>query len=162
MLLQRSPFVQGLGNTKELASVRGLHGANVRGVGAVRPHAHDRLRRCRIAEVSVHSPVAEKPPGSATDKEPGAATESSKSTEQFSWTKAWYPVAAVENLDADKPNKCTLLGRDYVLWADAGGAWRCFEDRCPHRLATLSDGVLDKQRGEIVCAYHGWRFQVGS
>lgn len=50
--------------------------------------------------------------------------------------------------------------RDYVLWADAAGQWRCFEDRCPHRLATLSDGLVDKQRGEIVCAYHGWRFQV--
>jgi hypothetical protein len=47
-----------------------------------------------------------------------------------------------------------------VLWADASGQWRCFEDRCPHRLATLSDGLLDKQSGEIVCAYHGWRFQV--
>jgi phenylpropionate dioxygenase-like ring-hydroxylating dioxygenase large terminal subunit len=47
-----------------------------------------------------------------------------------------------------------------VLWAAAAGLWRCFEDRCPHRLATLSDGLLDKQRGEIVCAYHGWRFQV--
>jgi nitrite reductase/ring-hydroxylating ferredoxin subunit len=47
-----------------------------------------------------------------------------------------------------------------VLWADAAGQWRCFEDRCPHRLATLSDGLVDKQRGEIVCAYHGWRFQV--
>jgi hypothetical protein len=47
-----------------------------------------------------------------------------------------------------------------VLWADAAGQWRAFEDRCPHRLATLSDGLVDKQRGEIVCAYHGWRFQV--
>jgi hypothetical protein len=25
--------------------------------------------------------------------------------------QAWYPVAAVENLDAEKPNKCTLLGK---------------------------------------------------
>jgi hypothetical protein len=25
--------------------------------------------------------------------------------------QAWYPVAAVENLDPEKPNKCTLLGK---------------------------------------------------
>jgi phenylpropionate dioxygenase-like ring-hydroxylating dioxygenase large terminal subunit len=54
----------------------------------------------------------------------------------------------------------TTSCRDYVLWADAAGQWSCFEDRCPHRLATLSDGLVDKTRGEIVCAYHGWRFQV--
>ncbi|KAF6257312.1 hypothetical protein COO60DRAFT_1640038 [Scenedesmus sp. NREL 46B-D3] len=64
-------------------------------------------------------------------------------------SQAWYPVAAVENLDADKPNKCTLLGKDYVLWADAAGQWHCFEDRCPHRLATLSDGLLDKQAARL-------------
>jgi len=50
--------------------------------------------------------------------------------------------------------------RDYVLWADAQGGWHCFTDRCPHRLATLSDGLVDKKSGEIVCAYHGWRFEV--
>eukprot|EP00775_Hariotina_reticulata_P004455 gene4455-4711_t len=77
----------------------------------------------------------------------------------FSWTKAWYPAAVVENLDPDKPNKFTLLGRDYVLWSDAQGSWHCFTDRCPHRLATLSDGLVDKQSGELICAYHGWRFE---
>ncbi|WIA30048.1 hypothetical protein OEZ86_000143 [Tetradesmus obliquus] len=130
----------------------GLRVTGVRGVRPLRHHAaHERLRRCRIAEVKVESPV--------TDKNPATETETSHTADTFSWTKAWYPVAAVENLDAAKPNKVTLLGKDYVLWADAAGQWRCFEDRCPHRLATLSDGLVDKQRGEIVCAYHGWRFQ---
>eukprot|EP00879_Flechtneria_rotunda_P010710 GHRR01011192.1.p1 GENE.GHRR01011192.1~~GHRR01011192.1.p1 ORF type:complete len:159 (+),score=41.42 GHRR01011192.1:376-852(+) len=93
-------------------------------------------------------------------KDPGPEAKPHVSSEQFSWTKAWYPAAAIENLDSDKPNKFMLLGRDYVLWADAAGQWHCFRDRCPHRLATLSDGFVDRQRGEIVCAYHGWRFQV--
>ena len=26
------------------------------------------------------------------------------------------------------------LGKDMVVWRDSKGTWRCFEDRCPHRL----------------------------
>jgi phenylpropionate dioxygenase-like ring-hydroxylating dioxygenase large terminal subunit len=40
-----------------------------------------------------------------------------------------------------------------VLWRDAAAAWRCFEDRCPHRAAPLSQGRLE--RGALQCNYHG-------
>ena len=29
-----------------------------------------------------------------------------------------------------------------VLWRNAQGAWSCFEDKCPHRLAPLSGMLL--------------------
>ena len=32
-----------------------------------------------------------------------------------------------------------------------------FDDACPHRLAPLSDGRIDKL-GRLQCAYHGWCF----
>ena len=32
-----------------------------------------------------------------------------------------------------------------------------FDDACPHRLAPLSDGRIDKW-GRLQCAYHGWCF----
>jgi hypothetical protein len=45
--------------------------------------------------------------------EPGTATGTApdSSTEAFSWTKAWYPVMCIDNLDPDQPNKFQLLGK---------------------------------------------------
>ncbi len=51
----------------------------------------------------------------------------------------------------------TLLGKEYVIWWDESVAqWSVLEDRCPHRLAQLSLGrIVD---GQLMCSYHGWRF----
>ena len=40
------------------------------------------------------------------------------------------------------PHAKQLLGVRLVLWRNARGAWSCFEDRCPHRLAPLSGMLL--------------------
>ncbi len=80
----------------------------------------------------------------------------------FDWWQQWYPVALTRDLDSAVPSKVTLLGRDLVLWkegAAAGGAWQCFVDRCPHRLAPLSEGRIDAKTGHLQCAYHGWEFE---
>jgi len=43
-----------------------------------------------------------------------------------------------------------------VLFRDQEGELICLRDRCPHRLAKLSDGqVID---GRLECLYHGWQF----
>jgi hypothetical protein len=39
--------------------------------------------------------------------------------------------------------------REYIVWADSAGKWHCLLDRCPHRLATLSDGFIDRSRDEV-------------
>lgn len=41
---------------------------------------------------------------------------------------------------------------------DRSGSWRVFEDRCPHRLAPLSEGRIEPSDGTLMCSYHGWRF----
>lgn len=33
--------------------------------------------------------------------------------------------------------------------------YRAFQDRCPHRLAPLSEGIVDAQSGDLYCNYHG-------
>jgi hypothetical protein len=40
-----------------------------------------------------------------------------------------------------------LLGKSLAIWADSKGAWHCAEDRCPHRMARLSEGRVE--RGNI-------------
>jgi nitrite reductase/ring-hydroxylating ferredoxin subunit len=74
------------------------------------------------------------------------------------WFKAWWPVAAVENLDTSRPNQLELMGERLVAWQRADGQWTVQADRCPHRLAPMSDGFITKDKTAIVCGYHGYAF----
>jgi phenylpropionate dioxygenase-like ring-hydroxylating dioxygenase large terminal subunit len=78
--------------------------------------------------------------------------------DRFDVTEAWYPVAYVEDLDKVRPTRFTLLDRGIVIWWDPQGkSWRVFEDKCPHRLAPLSEGRVNEE-GLLECPYHGWAF----
>lgn len=81
-----------------------------------------------------------------------------RSDSKFSWRDHWYPVSLIEDLDPKIPTPFQLLGRDLVLWKDrATGDWVAFDDKCPHRLAPLSEGRIDED-GNLQCSYHGWSF----
>ncbi|GLJ04974.1 hypothetical protein SUGI_0008020 [Cryptomeria japonica] len=79
-------------------------------------------------------------------------------TDKFTWKDHWYPVSLVEDLDPKIPTPFQLLGREIVLWQDTQGNWRAFDDKCPHRLAPLSEGRVD-ENGWLQCSYHGWSFK---
>ncbi|EPS67609.1 hypothetical protein M569_07157, partial [Genlisea aurea] len=80
------------------------------------------------------------------------------SSSKFSWRDHWYPVSLVEDLDPRYPTPFQLLNRDLVLWFDASTSqWVAFDDKCPHRLAPLSEGRID-ENGHLQCSYHGWSF----
>lgn len=85
---------------------------------------------------------------------PAGGTDST----QFNCTEAWYPVFYIKDLDKSKPIPFTLLGQDLVIWWDRDAeCWRAFADRCPHRLAPLSEGRIAED-GLLECPYHGWAF----
>jgi phenylpropionate dioxygenase-like ring-hydroxylating dioxygenase large terminal subunit len=88
-----------------------------------------------------------------------AADGSSPTAGSFNWTKQWYPVAVIDLIDATKPHPTQLLGVDLVVWRDGDGRWTAFEDKCPHRLAPLSEGRVEDD-GTLLCAYHAWRFDA--
>ncbi len=72
--------------------------------------------------------------------------------------EAWYPIYYVEDLDRSKLAKFTLLETDLVIWWDnSAETWQVFEDKCPHRLAPLSEGRVNES-GLLECPYHGWAF----
>ncbi len=76
----------------------------------------------------------------------------------FEVKEAWYPVAYLDDLDKTKPTTFILLENDLVIWWDNNSqSWRAFADRCPHRLASLSEGRINEQ-GWLECPYHGWSF----
>lgn len=68
--------------------------------------------------------------------------------------RGWHPVALSSEV-RDEPIAVRLLGEAWVL-ARLDDRLAAFADRCPHRLAPLSAGHVE--RHELVCGYHGWRF----
>jgi phenylpropionate dioxygenase-like ring-hydroxylating dioxygenase large terminal subunit len=77
---------------------------------------------------------------------------------RFEPIESWYPVYYVEDLDKSQPQPFTLLDRDLVIWWDKHAEeWRAFDDKCPHRLARLSEGRIAED-GLLECPYHGWAF----
>ncbi|XP_078169468.1 flavonoid 8-hydroxylase 2, chloroplastic-like [Carex rostrata] len=83
---------------------------------------------------------------------------STPTSETFDWFSHWYPLALLRDLDKRAPKGLMVLGLDVVIWWDrVEGAWKVFNDRCPHRLAPLSEGRIDHQ-GRLQCVYHGWCF----
>ncbi|NEP07608.1 MAG: Rieske 2Fe-2S domain-containing protein, partial [Okeania sp. SIO4D6] len=76
---------------------------------------------------------------------------------KFSWTKQWYPVTPINYLDPSHPTPITLLGKRLVIWQDKQEKWIAMDDTCPHKLAQLSLGSIDKN-GYLMCRHHGWCF----
>jgi pheophorbide a oxygenase len=61
-------------------------------------------------------------------------------------------VSPEQYLDKAKPMPVTLLGLTYVVWFDPTSAsWRLMQDRCPHRLAPLSEGRIEAD-GTLMCS----------
>lgn len=75
----------------------------------------------------------------------------------FSWTQQWYPVTPINYLETSTPTPITLLGKKLVIWRDKQQKWVAMDDTCPHKLAQLSLGSIDKN-GNLMCRHHGWCF----
>jgi len=86
-----------------------------------------------------------------------ASPATASPVEQLKWRESWWPVAFEQDLDASVPTPLTLLGESIVLWKE-NDAWRAYADRCPHRLAPLSEGRINDD-GRLECPYHGWAFE---
>ena len=64
----------------------------------------------------------------------------------------WHPVCP-SNFLKESPISLRRLGYKIALWRDNTGKVHALEDRCPHRGAPLSLGVILGDR--IACPYHG-------
>lgn len=69
-------------------------------------------------------------------------------------TQEWLVACQASQLKK-QPKSFEILGKRIVIFR-SGKAVRALEDRCPHRNAPLSGGVI--RNGNIQCPYHGWEF----
>ncbi|GMI46054.1 hypothetical protein TrCOL_g13597 [Triparma columacea] len=77
----------------------------------------------------------------------------------FDWLDHWYPVTWMRDLPVNTITKVTLFDVDYCVVNRGEQDPLALEDKCPHRLAALSEGRLTAQ-GYVQCAYHGWSFDA--
>lgn len=69
----------------------------------------------------------------------------------------WHPLLRASELGR-KPIRRQLCGESIVLFRTASGQPAALQEVCPHRRMSLAAGQV---RGEqLVCAYHGWRFDA--
>ncbi len=78
---------------------------------------------------------------------------------EFNFFQQWYPLSPVEDIEPQRPTPVTLLGIRLVIWKPPSSkTLRVFLDKCPHRLAPLSEGRVEPKTGNLMCSYHGWQF----
>lgn len=69
--------------------------------------------------------------------------------------KTWQPVGLSRELSVGKVLRYTLLDEELAVARFEDGLLAT-RDACPHKGMRLSCAYME--RGELVCAYHGWRF----
>ncbi|HVH44696.1 MAG TPA: Rieske 2Fe-2S domain-containing protein, partial [Labilithrix sp.] len=69
---------------------------------------------------------------------------------------AWLIGARSEEVRASKMTSRTIMGQTLIFFRDEAGRAVALDSRCPHKGVSLVQGRLRK--GEVQCAYHGWRF----
>ncbi|KAI9077094.1 hypothetical protein K1719_040916 [Acacia pycnantha] len=120
-----------------------------------------RLNGPRNLSLRVAAPPSIEPEQSIPETEKDESEDEfsdESSSSKFYWRDHWYPVSLIEDLDPRLPTPFQLLGREIVLWYDKSKSeWVAFDDKCPHRLAPLSEGRIDED-GNLQCSYHGWSF----
>jgi phenylpropionate dioxygenase-like ring-hydroxylating dioxygenase large terminal subunit len=71
----------------------------------------------------------------------------------------WYVGCTSATLTTTKPVSATILGVPLAIFRDERGSARAVTDRCLHRAAALSAGVVVD--GKLCCPYHGWTYDGG-
>jgi len=76
--------------------------------------------------------------------------------------RTWVPIGSIIELDPDRPTPIEFLGQKYVTYRDKEDEhlWIVVDDICPHRLAPLSEGRIDREKNILQCSYHGWEFNT--
>jgi vanillate O-demethylase monooxygenase subunit len=90
--------------------------------------------------------------------EPRAASPLTEDIAVAALRQTWQPVANAADLRPGAIIGYTLLGTELVVSRFADGRLLAADVACPHKGARLTAGCI--RDGELVCPYHGWRFDA--
>lgn len=70
----------------------------------------------------------------------------------------YHPLLFDRSVPFDRPIPVRFQNKNLVVWRTVShpNKIHCMEDRCPHRNAQLSKGILTENT--LICGYHGWEF----
>lgn len=68
----------------------------------------------------------------------------------------WYPIAFEQDFDSVPSKKVRLLSEDWTLYKTPSGKYGIIGEKCAHRRASLTYGVVHEDG--IRCGYHGWKY----
>jgi phenylpropionate dioxygenase-like ring-hydroxylating dioxygenase large terminal subunit len=71
----------------------------------------------------------------------------------------WFQVAFPDDLAPGEVTALRYFARDLVLWRDDAGDHHLHDAFCPHLGAHLGVGGT-VEAGELVCPFHGWRYDA--
>ncbi|MGH9187702.1 MAG: Rieske 2Fe-2S domain-containing protein, partial [Acidimicrobiales bacterium] len=71
----------------------------------------------------------------------------------------WFAVGYPDEFPTGQPKPLYYFGRHLVVWRDEAGQIHVMDAFCPHMGAHLGHGGA-VEGGEIVCPFHGWRFDA--
>ncbi|XP_068648117.1 protein TIC 55, chloroplastic [Aristolochia californica] len=117
-----------------------------------KPRKDDAFECCATAEIAATESVEKEAENVLLPE-----GEEEKIVGKYDWREEWYPLYLTEQVPDDAPLGLSVFDKQLVLYKDGDGVFRCYEDRCPHRLAKLSEGQLVD--GRLECLYHGWQFE---
>lgn len=71
----------------------------------------------------------------------------------------WVRAAAARQVPPGSGRTVVVDGKRLALFND-GGEFHAIDDTCPHRGASLGEGLL--HQGRVICPWHSWIFDVRS
>jgi phenylpropionate dioxygenase-like ring-hydroxylating dioxygenase large terminal subunit len=77
-------------------------------------------------------------------------------TEQDKFDLQWYVVGKPSDFLTNKPYKCRVWNKNYVVWRNEDYELRALDDVCTHKGASLSGGKIIND--QVMCPYHGYEF----
>ena len=79
-------------------------------------------------------------------------------TLDYSFRGMWFPVVRCEQIGLRQIHRSQLLNQELAIWRDDDGQINAWENRCPHRGASLADGNISESI--IQCKFHLWEFDL--
>lgn len=77
-------------------------------------------------------------------------------TDQHKYDLQWYVIGQKTDFVTNRPLKCTVWNKNYVVWKNENGEFNALDDICSHKSASLAGGKVCNNH--IVCPYHGYEF----